>query len=83
MALPKQASLPAAEAETHVDLAEAYRRMGLIGDALGEAAAALDDEKNLARPAALKALTILLDQRHLTASLDELAIALREKLFVN
>ncbi|MBM4779542.1 MAG: hypothetical protein GQE15_17685 [Archangiaceae bacterium] len=82
-ALAMQTTLPPAAAETHLDLAIAYRQMGLVGDALCEAASALRGERQLTRPHALKALSILLDPRHLVFDLDELMIVLRETLFVH
>lgn len=82
-ALQTQAPLPPADAETHLELAMAYAKMGLTGDALMEAAAALEDERHLTRPRALKALSLLLNRRYLQVQVDELLIVVREKLIVH
>lgn len=65
-------------AETHLDLALAYREMGLEGDALEEAARALQQEVKLSRPRALEALTFIPGQQS-----DALIAGLREALFTN
>jgi hypothetical protein len=71
------------EAETHLALAIAYAEMGLMADALTEAAQALMGEGQLKRPEAADALSFLLDHSDLGFDVDVLLIALREALFVN
>lgn len=75
-----QPTLPPADAETQVDLAVAYLEMGLRGEALREAASALQDRRHLSRPSARKALMMLLDRRHLQFRVEELLIVVREGL---
>lgn len=57
--------------------------MGLIGDAVIEAARALEHENRLPRERAREALTILLDPAHLEVQLDELLPFLRGALFTD
>ena len=68
------------DAETHLDLAIAYREMGLESDALAEAALALQQEVKLSRPRALEALSFVVDRPH---GVDEWLMVLREALFTN
>ncbi len=72
-----------ADAETHIDLAIAYCEMGLIGDALMEAAVALVRENHVSRPPAREALSLVLDRRHLRVGVDETLVALRRAFFTN
>lgn len=72
-----------ADADTHVGLAIAYREMGLVGDALMNAAVALRHEKRLSRSSAREAMSLLLDARHLRVGVDELLVALRNAMFTN
>jgi hypothetical protein len=71
----------AVDAEIHVGLAIAYREMGLVGDALMNAAVALRHEKRLSRSSAREAMSLLLDARHLRVGVDELLVALRNAMF--
>ena len=72
-----------ADAETHLDLGIAYREMGLVADALMEAATALQHENKLTRPRAREALNFFLDRRQLRVGVDQLLVFLRESLFSN
>lgn len=81
--LQMRPQLPPADAETHLDLSVAYRKMGLPGLALREAAAALQSVSQLSRRRALTALRFLLDRRQLQFPVDELLIVVRETLAVS
>jgi hypothetical protein len=72
-----------ADADTHLALAVAYCEMGIVGDALREAAVALRHEKRLSRSSAREAMSLLLDARHLRVGVDELLVALRNAVFTN
>lgn len=72
-----------ADAETHLDLGMAYGEMGLVGDALMEAARALRLEHHLSRTRAREALGLLFNRRHLRVDLDATLVELRQVLFAN
>lgn len=74
------AQLKSADPETHLDLAIAYRQMGMTADALTEAGAALEIGASLGKRSH-QALSILLDPKGLMKTLDETLAVLRAALF--
>ncbi len=69
-------------AETHLDLAVAYREMELFNDAVGEAGEALRLAK-LAHDKASIAVAILFDDRSLCVSVADALSLIREAHFQN
>lgn len=71
------------DAETHLDLAVAYREMSLGEDALIEVAVALHHLERLRPSRASEAVRFLLDPRWLRLSVDELLTLIRAEHFAN
>lgn len=71
------------DAETHLDLAVAYREMSLREDALVEVAVALHHSERLTPTRASQAVRLLLDPRWLRLSVDELLTLIRAEHFAN
>jgi hypothetical protein len=69
------------DCETHLDLAIAYREMGLSSDALLEAAIALEHGSASLGKRAVEALRLLFDQQQLKLGLAETITRLRDALF--
>ena len=70
-----------ADAETHLDLAVAYRETGLSNDALTEAAIALEHGASLSSKGEQIAVSIVLDPKGLRTSLEEALAILRSVLY--
>ena len=77
---PAEPVVSPADAVTHLDLAVAYRAMGLGDDALEEASIALASAAHLGSRAD-EAAEILLDPQALRSSLGETLVTLRSALF--
>lgn len=71
------------DAETHLDLAVAYREMSLTDDALVEVAIALHHVDRLRPSRASEAVRFLLDPGWLSLSVDELLTLVRAEQFAN
>lgn len=68
------------DVETHLDLAVAYREMGLLNDALSEVAIALENGAGRGIRAG-KAVAILFESKMLRVGLDEAVASLRGALY--
>lgn len=69
------------DVETHLDLAIAYREMGLVDDAVGEAAIALRHGASLLGKRTKEAVAVIFDARAMRVGLDEALDKLRRVLF--